>query len=356
MHAAENLEPGNVADYLSKGLGCAVKVDSIKRSFPGDSMITWLVQTTIGNQPEGFIIRIEPPEGSGGPAPLKQEYQVYKKLFRSEIPVAEPLWYAEKVDFVSGQPHMIRRMVEGSGQVPGLFDNDADAAARRRRVAFECVEKLAMVHRLDWKALGFDEILESPETPGESFATELRTFRGYWNNGKPYSAPILEETFAWLSEIVPTDTPRISLVKGNNGLGEEIWRDEKIAAMSDWELACLSDGISDLFWSQGTVRLIGFEEVLKYYEEIMEQAVSTERLVYANLFALVKQMVCATAFWYRRYHRGLTKKPYSFAAQTFIVAYQDKFARCLGKPLDEVWQIINGGEKSMYIALGGSKK
>lgn len=347
----------NVQDYLRGRLGDPVEVRSVKRSFPGASRETWLVRCESDDRgKEGFVLRIDPPEGGGCPCEMKQEFDVYSKLFTSEIPVAEPLWYDEGIDMCEGRPHMVRRMVEGTSNVAGLLDADADAPDRRRRVAYECIEKLALVHRLDWKAHGFDALLPAPETAADCFTHELAVWKGHWFSRRPFASPVLEETLAWLGEIVPRDTPRISLVKGNNGLGEEIWQGESIVAMSDWELACLSDGLSDLFWSQGTVRLIGFEEVLRHYERVMGQTVSTERLVYTNVFALAKQMISTIAFWYLPFHKGLTNKPYALAALNYMAGYSDKLARCIGRPLDEVWSIVSGGEKSMYLSFSESKQ
>ena len=351
------MDKADVQEYLRARLAEPLVVESVKRSFPGASRETWLVRCEPrAGAASGYVVRVEPPEGAGCPGELKNEFEVYRRLYSSEVPVAEPLWYAEGIEFAAGRPHMVRRMVEGSSTVAGLFNEDADAPARRQRVAFECVEKLALVHRLDWKAYGFQELLPSPPSAADSFKTELSIWSRYWAERKPFNSPVLEETIAWLGECVPADTPRISLVKGNNGLGEEIWQGEKIVAMSDWELACLGDGISDLFWSQGTVRLVGFEEVLRHYEEAMGQKVSMERLAFANLFALVKQIISSRAFWYLRCHQRRTNKPYAFAALCWGLETEHRLARCLGRPMDEAWEIINGGEKDMYGHLARSNQ
>jgi aminoglycoside phosphotransferase (APT) family kinase protein len=349
------MNEAQVATYLTQRLTAPVKVVEMKRSFPGMSRETWLLRTEVANEPQGFVLRIDPPEGGGCPGDLRQEYEVYRRLFRSEVPVAEPLWYDDSLDFVEGRPHMVRRMAEGRPTVDGLFDGD-DSSMLRRRVAFECVERLAAVHLLDWKAYRFDELLVAPPSAAESFTTEFTLWRRYWYERRPTPAPVFEEVLAWLGEQIPRDTPRVSLVKGNNGLGEEIWRDGKIVAMSDWELASLGDGISDLFWSQGTVRLVGFSEVLRHYEECMGQSVSSERLAYASIFALVKQLISMRAFWYRHYHVGETRKVYGLSSMTFSIEAEHRLGRCIGKSLEEAYALVNASEKSMYAELAGDRK
>ena len=52
---------------------------------------------------------------------------------------------------------------------------------------------------------------------------------------------MLTEATYWLEEGIPPARTRLGLLKGNNGIGEEIWRDGRIVAMSDWELATIGD-------------------------------------------------------------------------------------------------------------------
>jgi aminoglycoside phosphotransferase (APT) family kinase protein len=350
------MDQAQLASYLTKRMSVPVVVNRIKQSFPGISRETWLIDAEISGERRGLVVRIDPPEGGSGPASLEAEWEIYRRLYGSQVPVAEPLWYDGNSEVSGGRPLMVRRLVDGSPTITGLHDRTADASAMRLRVVRECIEKLALVHTLDWKALGFGELLRPPSSASAAFRTEFDLWRGYWDSRKTGPDPVFEEVLVWLSEHIPDDTPRISLVKGNNGIGEEIWREGRIVAMSDWELGCLGDGISDLFWSQGTVRLCGFAEALRHYELCMGQSVSPNRLAFASLFALAKQIICAVVFWYRHHFDGRTKRIYALAGMTYVTESRIRLGKCIGKSLAEAWEILSAGEKNMYTHLSGSEK
>jgi aminoglycoside phosphotransferase (APT) family kinase protein len=100
--------------------------------------------------------------------------------------------------------------------------------------------------------------------------------------------PVVTECLEWLRDNAPTDAPRISLCKGTNGLGEEVWRDGTIVAMSDWEEACLCDPANDFAHTQELLppldgaRFGGWtlQDALDYYESVSGLVVTVERLAY----------------------------------------------------------------------------
>ncbi|MET0547610.1 MAG: phosphotransferase family protein [Caulobacterales bacterium] len=346
------LTPQSVSQYLSAKMGAGIEVKKLSQSFPGISRETWFA---FGESAQGEVnvaLRFDPPEGSGGPSSLRAEWDIYSKLYKTEVPVAEPLWYEENAELVDGRDLMVRRLVDGSSTIAGLSDDSEAGAALRRKVAYECIEQLARVHLLDWKAAGLDQILTPPQSAATAFRSEFDQWRAHWRKGRPFADPVFDEILCWLSELIPTDTPRVSLVKGNNGVGEEIWRDGKIVAMSDWEVACLSDGISDLFWSQGTIRLIGFDQALRHYEQCMGQKVSAERLAYAGLFALAKQIICGNVFWYGHHKAGRTKRIYALSTLGYSLDSRRRLGRCIGMNLLDAWSVISGDEKSLYTSVG----
>ena len=125
--------------------------------------------------------------------------------------------------------------------------------------------------------------------------------------------------------------------------------------MSDWELASLGDGVSDLFWSQGTLRLIGFESALEHYQHCTGERISIERLAFASLFALVKQIVCTVVFFYGHHHAGRTQRIYGLSALNYVTEFRSRLARCIGLDLPAAWERIKIGEKNMYAAQSGSR-
>jgi aminoglycoside phosphotransferase (APT) family kinase protein len=280
-----------IESYFSERLGGPVRVDSLKRVFPGVSRETWLIRARCGSVSEGFVLRLDPPWGPCAPTSLEYEYRVYERLWETSVPVAEALWFAEGEDFADGRPHMVRRMVEGSSTITGLTDDTPEAADLRRRVVFDHMEKLAALHALDWEALGFGEFMPVPPSSNETLRFEYERWRARWDERQTTPRPVVTEFLCWLQEQIPDDTPAISLMKGNNGVGEEIFRDGRLVAFSDFELAALGDGALDLAFTQGTLSLIDPRAALAHYEQCLGHPVSPERFAFAVVWNTFKGLV-----------------------------------------------------------------
>ena len=347
----------SVADYLSKRLGTPLKINKMKQSFPGLSRETLLVfAETKSGEKQDFAVRLDYPWGGSCPHPMKHEWETYSRLWGSQVPVAEPLWYDEGIEFAEGRPHMVRRLVDGSMTVPGLADDTEEGRKLRQRIANECAEKLALVHTVDWKALGFDTFMTVPDDPVDALRAELRIWRKRWDERRIGPFPVVEEALCWLEEMLPRETPRLSLTKGNNGLGEEIFQGEKIVAMSDWELSTLSDGVIDLAFSQGTLTMANFDQTLSHYEKCVGHKVSPERLAGGAFVTWFKAMTCASTYMAKNELDGIDPRITNFSFGLIVgQVVQNSLTQCIGKNLVDAWAAVVGNEKSSYFRAGKSK-
>jgi aminoglycoside phosphotransferase (APT) family kinase protein len=209
---------------------------------------------------------VDAPGGPFVPVPLEFEWKVYERLQRTAVPVAQPLWFDASPEVSDGRALFVRELVEGSTLLTGLTEATPSAARRRRAVALEHAEKLAGVHRLDWRSLGFGEFMPDPGSAQEAPRRELAHWAGIWDQVRSSAFPVITEALHWFQAHVPAAAPRVCLCKGQNGLGEEIWRDDKIVALCDWELAHLGDPCHDLALSQGMLKLWDREEIIAHYE------------------------------------------------------------------------------------------
>ena len=280
-------------NYLSTHLGAPVKINSLHQTFPGMSRETWLLAGHYASgEPLELVIRVNPPSGGGVPVPLKVEYEVYRRLQDSPVPVAKVLWFDEGSEFAEGRALMVRELVDGSTTVPGLHDPGPAGDATRERVCYEHADKLATLHTLDWRAYGFDEIFKTPASGTDALVNEFEVWTGYWEAGKTDPFPLITEALYWLRDHIPTHGTRVSLTKGNNGVGEEIWKDGEIVAMSDWELAGLGDPCLDWAFSQGMLDLWDREKVLQHYEKAAHYTVAPKTLAYCEIWITFKAIVC----------------------------------------------------------------
>lgn len=346
-----------VADYLSQRLGTPLKVKNIRQTFPGLSRETLLVFAELDSgEKQDFAVRIDYPWGGSCPYPMRHEWETYYRLWKSPVPVAEPLWYDENVDFAEGRPHMVRRLVDGSMTVPGLGEDSEAGRQLRQRVALECAEKLALVHTLDWKAYGFDTFLDVPSDPVDALRAELRSWRALWSKGRTGPHPIIEEALCWLDEVLPRETPRLSLTKGNNGIGEELFSGENIVALSDWELSSLGDGTVDLAFSQGTLTLADFGQTLRHYETCVGSKVSPERLAGGAFVAWFKMFVCGTVYMAKRQIEGIDPRLTNLTFGVILCkGLELQIGKCIGKDIVDAWSLFAGKEQSTYFRAEKSK-
>jgi aminoglycoside phosphotransferase (APT) family kinase protein len=111
-------------------------------------------------------------------------------------------------------------------------------------------------------------------------------------------SPILAEAVASLRERDPRDTEQIVLCKGTNGLGEEVWADGRIVALSDWELAAIGDPAYDFAQCQQMIpdivrdgrRVWGLQEALDHYASLTGVRVRPESVRFYQELAAVMQL------------------------------------------------------------------
>lgn len=282
------IELSALQDYFTARMGGGVKVTRCKRTFPGISRETFLVWTDEGGAEGGYVFRTDALGGPICPVPLEYEYRIIAGLWPTAVPVAEPLWFDPACALVDGRPAMVRRMVDGSNDLPGLYDAGDAAAARRQRVALDHAEKLATLHTLDLDAHGFSRFVEVPPSARACARTDFDRWQRIFREVRTDPFPLLTEAAFWLEEHLPETAPRVSLCKGNNGMGEEIWKDDRIVALSDWELAFAGDPAQDWALSQGMLTLGDAETTLRHYEAVAGFTIDRESLDFYRVWEVWK--------------------------------------------------------------------
>lgn len=247
---------------------------------------------------EGLVIRIEPRECTVFPEyDIAQQFRVIQALARdTDVPVPPVRWLETDATLL-GAPFFVMTKVDG--RVPP--DNPPYHVtgwmtevepAERTALWWDGLQVLARIHRLDWRALGFDFL--AAQTPG--LEAQLRYYDRYlaWAaRGRPQ--PVAEAARAWLERHKPREEP-LGLCWGDARIGNMIFDRGRCRAVLDWEMVTLGNPEQDLAWwlfldrhhseGIGVDRLAGLPgraETVARYEELVGRRV--EHLEYYEMFA-----------------------------------------------------------------------
>lgn len=266
----------SLEDYIPYRFGAGAELVKASRFPRGSSRVTWFVDYRPGrDEPvRSLVFRGDLPGGSTIPTSLEQEYFMYDRLGRTDVPVAKVLFWEADTDWAD-RPFYVREQIEGSWDVPGFSDPDPSFDQLRIEISKEHMRKLGIVHNVDWKACGFDERLPAPKSVEDCAGHFIDMLVGQLKSFQEEPMPVATEAVAMLKKQAPV-APRISLCKGTNGLGEEVFKDGVIVAMSDWEEASIGDPAADFASLQNFIpeierdgeKIWGLEHALAYYREV----------------------------------------------------------------------------------------
>jgi putative sterol carrier protein len=172
---------------------------------------------------------------------------------------------------------------------------------QRAKMWWNDIEAMAEIHMLDWKGLGLSFLGVPPEDTGP-IEQELEYYDMYLNWAKGEPQPVLEATYKWLCENKYAPE-RVTLCWGDARFPNTMFTpDGEVLGVLDWDMAVLSDPVSDLSFfiafdwllSEGAdvPRLEGFpskEETIARYEELTGWKVNN--YVYNEVFSVFRASV-----------------------------------------------------------------
>ncbi len=295
--ATEGLELRQVERYLREHLSREnLQLTKLSRNVGGMSRETWFADATWveddGQESQTFTLRLDHPDGSVVPVPLRFEYDVYRTLDGTDIPAAKALWFEDDPGWL-GRPFYVRDTIRGSSAPRQLFREGADDL--RRTIGLQLARLLGRIHTLDWRSAGFPSFMAVPETAEDCALMELARWRGNYEENRAEPKPVVTELFSWLRHNAPRDVPQVSLVWGDVGLGNFIFQGDEVVGLTDWEQAHLGDPMKDwasALW-RGVDNLLPREELFEAYEQESGITIDEERIRYYTVF-IDAQYICTS--------------------------------------------------------------
>ena len=253
---------------------------------------------------------------------MLREHRVLAALADTDVPHPRVLGVCDDHD-VLGASFYVMELVDGwspmqleGGRWPAPFDTDLDS---RRGLAFELVEGIARLARVDWRAVG----LEGFGRPDGFHERQVDRWLAHLAAFRFRDIPGLDVAADWLRAHKPSHYEP-GLLHGDYQFANVMFRHgapARLAAIVDWEMATVGDPLLDLGWvamgwpdaddpePNGYVDYRGMPrlgELLDHYREVSGR--STEEIDYYVILARFKMAVVLEG-GYARVVKGQADNP-----------------------------------------------
>ena len=273
-----------------------VEVSGLRRADVGYSRENWTFDArwSAGGQEGGAaLIMRRDPEGSVLVTDRRVEYALLRALEGTDLPAPRARWLDGDGTWF-GRPSLVMDRIEGECRMFAI--EGPDPLEDRLRLAHDCLELLAAVHRVDWRSAGLGALLPGGDRPGA--ATEVAHWERELRAHQMEDEPRLDEVVTWLRANAPEPQAAV-LVHGDFKPGNMLLREGAIVALLDWETAHIGDPVEDVGWITNPLRhrehqIPGRwerEQIVARYEELTGFTVGGEQLRFWNVLANFKLVV-----------------------------------------------------------------
>ncbi|HXA76873.1 MAG TPA: phosphotransferase family protein [Candidatus Acidoferrales bacterium] len=314
----------------------------LARSFPSDPGPLVVEQFPSGHSNLTYLLRLgeremvlrRPPFGSKVKSAhdMGREYRVLSKLHPAYSAAPKVLLYCND-DSVLGSPFYLMERIRGiilrRDPPPGL-EFTAETA---RRLSESFIDNLALLHGLDYTAIGLGDLGK----PQGYLSRQVNGWLERYDGSKTHDLPEVARIAAWLRDHMPATSDAALL--HNDYKYDNVMLDQRditrIVGVLDWEMSTIGDPLTDLgttlaYWvdpqDPDELQKIRWgpsshpgsltrSQLVERYARATTRDVSNMAFYLAfarfKIAVIVQQIYC-------RYHQGLTKDP-RFASMSDLV-------------------------------------
>jgi aminoglycoside phosphotransferase (APT) family kinase protein len=327
----EQLDIVRLRGYLAAHLPGADGPLEVEQFPHGHSNLTYLLR--VGGQE--WVLR-RPPFGNRVKTAhdMGREYRILSKLCHVYEPAPAPALYCEDESIIQAPFYLMerRRGIILRGRPPADRPIPPDLV---RRLCETLVDNMALLHALDYRAAGLDDLGKPHGYVDRQVAGWIKRYQ----DARTDDIPDLERTAVWLAENRPAESADATLIHNDFKFDNFILDPDdltRIVAVLDWEMATIGDPLMDLgttlaYWTESSdpAPLHQFivgpttqpgsmtrRELVERYGQTTGRDISN--MLFCYVCGLFKVAVIAQQI-YARFVRGLTNDP-RFAGFNQVVA------------------------------------
>jgi aminoglycoside phosphotransferase (APT) family kinase protein len=243
------------------GIPGDVQISDLKLPTAGGSSGTLMFSASFdaasGRVERDFVLRHATPSGLFHSYNLPGQYAILKGLQGRGLPIPGVAGIDADGSILGVVGYVMER-VEGVVPPPSYFKVGAmvDASpASRRRMLLDAIATLAKLHAIDWRELGIEFLLKR----GNGRTAIERDLDWYWSAlcwACPREVERHEPLRQWFLRHQPKED-YLCLNHGDAQIGNNLFRDDRVAALLDWELAAIGNPANDVAWQGFTHSFLG---------------------------------------------------------------------------------------------------
>ena len=282
-----------LAAWLTDELAAPVRIENLRRTTAGFSRENWVFDATWDGDAHQLIARRDP-AGSVLSTDRQVECAVLEALRYIDVPAPMLRWADQRGERL-GRPALIMDLSPGS--CDNFVLNGNRPMPERLAIAQRIYDRLADIHRIDWRAARLDRHLVNPGP--RAAAAALDHWEAELGKVKFEPEPELAFVLSWLRANVPNNEV-VTLVHGDYKPGNVLLDDDgDVTAVLDWETAHLGDPHEDLGWVTNPLRAYehsiagvwGAGDFLQRWSDRTGFTVDAERVHWWRVLANVKLTV-----------------------------------------------------------------
>jgi aminoglycoside phosphotransferase (APT) family kinase protein len=224
-----------------------LRIEDLKRTSVGYSRENWVFRASWRDGGGAFIARRDP-VGSVLETDRRIEGGVLQALEDTAVPAPRVRWLDAQGARL-GRPSIVMDLAQGTCDYMVL--NGSRPLETRLAIARQLCDRLADIHRLDWRAQGLGAVLTDPGPAAAIAAVDL--WEGELRRVQLGPEPELEMVIAWLRANAP-ESQCTTLVHGDFKPGNVLMQGDEVTLVLDWETAHLGDPLEDIGWVANPLR------------------------------------------------------------------------------------------------------